>query len=238
MTTSTNPDDSEYLSQYLVDAAWVQAHRDDPNVVLVDIDGEAGYQRGHIPTAVMLPSNYERDPVDGLVSTFPPEKFAATCQNLGIGDTTQVVAYDHNMSLYAARFWWVSNYYGHTNMKVLDGGWRRWVTEGRQVSFERTVPVTGLKFTPKTDDMLMGTLDQVRAACDVGDAVIWDVRTSSEYDGTVTRAGLRPGHISGAVNLEWADLMNRETHRFKPLEQIRALMNERGIIPDKAIFAY
>ena len=63
MTTSTNPDDSEYLSQYLVDAAWVQAHRDDPNVVLVDIDGEAGYQRGHIPTAVMLPSNYERDPV-------------------------------------------------------------------------------------------------------------------------------------------------------------------------------
>lgn len=234
MTTSSNLGHPEFL----VDAAWVQAHQDDPNVVLVDIDGEAGYQRGHIPGALMLPSNYERDADSGLVNTFPPDKFAATCQSLGIGDDTQVVAYDNNMSLYAARFWWVLNYYGHTNVKVLDGGWRRWVTEGRPVSFAPAAPNTGMTFTPKTDDSILGTLDQVRDACDLNDTAIWDVRTSGEYDGTVSRRGLRPGHISGAVNLDWTDLMNRETHCFKPLEQIRRMLNGQGITPDKAVFAY
>jgi len=224
--------------EFLVDAAWVLAHQDDPEVVLVDIDGEAGYQRGHIPGAVMLSSNYERDPGTGLVSTFPPDRFAAACQNLGIGDDTQVVAYDNNSSLYAARFWWVLNHYGHTNVKVLDGGWRRWVAEGRSVSFGPSAARTGMKFTPQTDDSILGTLDQVREACGGGDSVIWDVRTSSEYDGTVSRSGLRPGHIPGAINLEWLDLMDRETHCFKPLEEIRSILNDRGITPDKAVFAY
>lgn len=234
MTTSANPAHPEFL----VDTAWVQAHQDDPTVVVIDIDGEAGYQRGHIPGSAMLPSNYERDEDSGWVSTFPPDKFAAACQNLGVGDDIQVVAYDHNMSLYAARFWWVLNHYGHTNVKVLDGGWRRWVTEGRPVSFAAAVPNTAVVFTPRTDDSILGTLDQVRDACGQSDALIWDVRTNSEYDGSAVRAGLRPGHISGAVNLEWAELMSRETHRFKSLPEIQNILNDRGITPDKAVFAY
>jgi thiosulfate/3-mercaptopyruvate sulfurtransferase len=224
--------------EFLVDPIWVQGHQNEPHAVLVDIDGEAGYQRGHIPGAVMLPSNYERDPGTGLVSTFPPDRFAAACRDLGIGDDTQVVVYDNNLSLHAARFWWVLNYYGHTNVKVLDGGWRRWVAEGRPVSFEPSAPDIGKKFTPRTDNSLLGTLDQVRAACAVAGSVIWDVRTNGEYDGTVSRRGLRPGHIPGAVNLEWSELMDRETHRFRPIAEIREMLNERGITPDKAVFAY
>jgi thiosulfate/3-mercaptopyruvate sulfurtransferase len=123
-------------------------------------------------------------------------------------------------------------------VKVLDGGWRRWVSEGRPVSFEPSAPGIGKNFTPRTDSSLLGTLDQVRAACAVGGSVIWDVRTSSEYDGTVSRRGLRPGHIPGAVNQEWAELMDRETHRFKPLAEVREMLNDRGITPDKAVFAY
>jgi thiosulfate/3-mercaptopyruvate sulfurtransferase len=186
----------------------------------------------------MLASSYERDPQTGLVSTFSPDRFAAACQSLGIGDDTQVVAYDNNLSLYAARFWWVLNYYGHTRVKVLDGGWRRWVSEGRPVSFGPSDPVAGRKFTPDTDPSILGTLDQVRAACAVAGSVIWDVRTGGEYDGSVSRRGLRPGHIPGAVSLEWADLMDRETHRFKPLEEVRNILNDRGITPDKAVFTY
>ena len=64
----------------------------------------------------------------------PPERFAAVCQSLGIGDDTLVVAYDNNMSLHAARFWWTQSYYGHRNVKVLDGGWRGWVSEGGAVA--------------------------------------------------------------------------------------------------------
>ena len=70
--------------EYLVDPTWLQAHLGDSNVVIVDIDAEAGYLRGHIPGAVMLPDNYERDPETGLVHTFPPERFASTCEALEV----------------------------------------------------------------------------------------------------------------------------------------------------------
>jgi thiosulfate/3-mercaptopyruvate sulfurtransferase len=231
MTAPAHPD-------YLVDPQWVQDHAGDSNLALVDIDGEAGYQRGHIAGAVMLSSNYERDSAGGWVRTMPPERFAATCQGLGIGDDTRVVLYDNNLSLYAARFWWVLHHYGHTNVKVLDGGWRRWVMEGRPVSFDPGNPNTKVSFTPRTDDAMLGRLEDVRAACTRSDAVVWDVRTPGEYDGSVRRQGLRPGHVAGAVNLEWAGLMDRETHRFKPRDEMRRLLEERGITPDKAVFSY
>lgn len=89
--------------------------RGDPRVVIVDVDSEAGYARGHIAGSVMIPSDYERDPNTGWVRALPPDKFAALCQNLGIGDETQVIIYDNNLSLYAARLWWVLNHYGHSN---------------------------------------------------------------------------------------------------------------------------
>jgi thiosulfate/3-mercaptopyruvate sulfurtransferase len=231
MTAPSHPD-------YLVDPQWVQDHAGDPNLVQVDIDGEAGYQRGHIAGAVMLSSNYERDSASGWVRTMSPDRFAATCQGLGIGDDTRVVVYDNNLSLYAARFWWVLHHYGHTNGKVLDGGWRRWVMEGRPVSFDPARANTNVRFTPHTDDSMLGRLEDVRAACTRSDSVVWDVRTPGEYDGSVRREGLRPGHVAGAVNLEWASLMDRETHRFKPRDEMRRLLEERGITPDKAVFSY
>ena len=100
--------------EYPVDAAWVDAHKDDPNVVIVDTDVEPAYLRGHIPGAVLVPDNYEKDPDTGRIHIMPPDKFAAMCQGLGIGDDTLVVAYDHSQSLYATRLWWALNYYGHT----------------------------------------------------------------------------------------------------------------------------
>ena len=89
----------------LVAPDWVQSHLQDADVVVVDIGTQAGYSRGYIPGAVLLLEDYERDPETGLVHTFPPERFAATCEALGIGDGATVVVYDNNMSLGAARFW-------------------------------------------------------------------------------------------------------------------------------------
>ena len=160
MTTPTLP-------EYLVDPQWVQDHASDPNLVVVDIDGEAAFQRGHIPGAVMLPSNYERDPATGLVRTMPPEKFAATCQALGIGDGSRVVVYDNNLSLYAARFWWVLDRYGHTNVKVLDGGWRRWVMEGRPGSFPSywVITATPAMLLASTVSGVVVSTKQLRRCC-------------------------------------------------------------------------
>ena len=180
---------------------------------------EAGYLRGHIPGALFLDNNYERNPESGWVDTFPPDRFAAACQALGIGDDTLVVAYDNNMSLHAARFWWTLSYYGHKNVRVLDGGWRRWVSEGGAVAFDRIAPLSSASFTPKVDPALIATYEEVRSGCPVGganaaDTVIWDTRTTAEFAGSVSR-NKRPGHVAGAVHLDWMDLMDRATHRFK-----------------------
>ena len=127
----------------MADPTWLRDHLDDSNLVIVDLDAEAGYLRGHIPGAVFLDNNYERNPETGWVDTMPPERFAAVCQGLGIGDDTLVVAYDNNMSLQAARFWWTLSYNGHTNVKVLDGGWRGWVAGGGAIAFDRAAPRAG-----------------------------------------------------------------------------------------------
>ena len=225
-------------TEFLVDAAWVDAHRGDANVVVVDTDVEAGYLRGHIPGAVMVPDNYEKDPDTGRVHILPPGKFAAMCQNLGIGDDTLVIAYDNNQSLYAARLWWALNYYGHSNVKVLDGGWRAWVQAGLPTSFDRAHPSAGAVFTPRADESVMVKVDELKEACNVGDAVIWDVRSDGEYDGSVSRGNQRVGHIPGAVHLEWFNVMDRETHKFKPAGEVRLLLEEHGITPDKTAYAY
>ena len=224
--------------EYLVDPAWVQSHWEDADVVVLDIDTEAGYSRGHIPGSVMLLDNYERNPETGLVHTFPPERFAATCQTLGIGDDTAVVVYDNNMSLSAARFWWVMNYNGHPNVKVLDGGWRRWACENWPVSFDRAVINQDVIFTPNIDKSLIVEMEEVLAGCSLPEVVNWDTRTSGEYDGTVNRRDQRKGHVAGAAHLEWSDLMNRDTHRFKSRQEMRFILDSHGITPDKAIFAY
>ena len=224
--------------EYLVDSDWVQSHLEDVDVVVLDIDTEAGYSRGHIPRAVMLLDSYERDSETGLVHTFTPERFAATCEGLGIGDGTTVVVYDNNLSLNAARFWWVMNYNGHQNVKVLDGGWRRWAGEGWPVSFDQAVLNQNATFTPRVDKSLAVELDEVMEGCSLPGVVNWDTRTGEEYDGTVNRRNQRKGHITGAAHLEWSDLMERDTHRFKPPQEMRRILDSHGITPDKAIFAY
>ena len=224
--------------EYLVDAAWVDQHRNDSDVAVVDTDVEAAYLRGHIPGAVMVPDNFEKDPDTARTHIMNPQQFATMCQGLGIGDDTLVIAYDGSQSLYAARLWWALNYYGHASVKVLDGGWRRWVCEGRQVSFDRPNPNAGVKFTPKANDSIMVKVDELKASCNLEDAVIWDVRSDGEYDGSNNRGNQRIGHIPGAVHLEWFHVVDRETHRLKEPQEIRRILNEKGLTPDKAVYTY
>ena len=224
--------------EYLVDAAWVQDHRDDANLVVVDCDVEAGYNRGHIPGAVLVPDNFEKNPDTNRVHLMNPEQFKIMCEGLGIGDDTLVITYDSAQSLTAARLWWALNTYGHSNVKVLDGGWRRWVNEDRPVSFERPHPSSSVRFTPKSDESMLVKVDELKAACDLEGTVIWDVRSDGEWDGSASRGNKRLGHIPGAVHLEWFNVMDRESHLFRPQGEIRRLLAEKGVTPDKKIYTY
>ena len=223
--------------ELLVDAAWVDAHKNDPNVVIVDCEVDAAYARGHIPGAVLVPDNYEKDPDSGRLFLMNPEQFKAMCEGLGIGDETLVIAYDHSRSLTSARLWWALNTYGHTNVKILNGGWRAWIANGGAVGFGRA-EIKSVTFTPKYDDSKLVKVDELKEACEVGGSVIWDVRSDGEWDGSMSRGNKRVGHVPGAVHVEWFNLMDSDTNEFKPAAEIRRILTEHGITPDKNVYTY
>ena len=223
---------------FLAEPDWLASHLDDANVVVVDCDVDPAYNRGHIPGSVVVPDNFEKDPDTGRVHLMNADQFKAMCERLGIGDDTLVISYDNSQSLYAARLWWALNTYGHANAKVLNGGWRGWITAGKGVGLDRPGAAQGVTFTPNRDESLLVKADELKEACSLDSAVIWDVRSDGEWDGSEMRGNQRAGHVPGAVHLEWFNVMDRQTHRFLPANEIRQILADHGITPDKNVYTY
>ena len=134
--------------ELLAEPGWLWEHRDDPKLRMIDCASLEKYQRAHIPGAVGLPVHVWIKEVEEGIHVMGPEAFADLMGQLGVSDDTTVVTYDDWIGAYATRLWWVLKYYGHSNAKVLNGGWQRWVSEGRPVTFHQTVVEPG-HFTPR-----------------------------------------------------------------------------------------
>ena len=158
--------------------------------------------------------------------------------SMGIGGDTLVVAYDNAGGLYSTRFWWVLNYYGHTNAKVLNGGCRKWLDEGRPLSTDTAKPPRAV-FTCKEDPGLVCALDYGISRVGDSDTIFLDVRSDGEWDGTNSRGNKRVGRIPGAIHLEWLNFITDDKHRtFRPASEIRTMLEERGVTPDKQVITY
>ena len=224
--------------EFLTGTEWLGEHLGEPGICVVDCDVPEQYQRAHIPGAVFQQDHYQKDPDTNRLHIFGPDGFKQLAESLGIGDDTLVVAYDNSRGLYAARLWWALHHYGHTNVKVMDGGWRKWLSEGRPISDFPAGDPPAVTFTPRLDDSMMVTADQLMEEMNKSDAVVWDVRSRGEYEGTTTRGNRRPGRIAGAVHLEWLELVDGRTHLLKPASEIRRILEDNGITPDKRIDAH
>ena len=96
-----------------------------------------------------------------------------------------------------------------------------------------------MTFTPRADESFIATGDELKEACTLDNVVVWDVRSDAEWDGTAENyRNKRVGHVPGAVHLEWFHLMDRNTHEFKPAAEIRRILTEHGITPDKTAYSY
>jgi thiosulfate/3-mercaptopyruvate sulfurtransferase len=235
--------------ELLAEPDWFWDHREDPNVRLIDCDSSEAYRRAHIPGAVALPAHpwlkegteLTETPPGSYLSRAPtglhvmsPERFAEVMSRLGVSEDTTVVAYDgYNMS-FSTRLWWVLNYYGHTNAKVLNGGWQRWLTEGRPVTFRETLPEPG-HFTPRTNDALMCRLDDLKARFDDPEVQVINVLPRGAYLGTVNPSGSkRVGHIPGSLNLPIeAFVTGDDRQAFKPASELRSVLAEAGASSEK-----
>ncbi len=117
--------------EMLTTTEWLAAHLQDANLRIVDCDNRDAYRRAHIPGAITFRGHHYLKEEEGALHLMGLEQFAETMGALGIGDDTLVIAYDSFSGLYATRFWWALHYYGHTQAKVLNGGWDKWLAEGR-----------------------------------------------------------------------------------------------------------
>jgi thiosulfate/3-mercaptopyruvate sulfurtransferase len=228
----------------VVDPAWLEAHREDPKVRLieVDFDGTDAYDAGHIPGARGW---YWKDALwDPLSREFPsPEEFARRLGAAGIADDTTVVFYGepHQFGTYG---WWAFRYCGHRDARVLDGGRTRWVSEGRPLT--TAVPnFAPVSYTPRPrNEGMRAPRDAVLAALRGSGTIILDNRSPEEYRGERVNILGRPDHgaerhgrIPGARHLHSSDLLQADG-RFKPELELRALAEARGATADKDIILY
>ena len=240
----------------LVTTEWLQAHLGDPDLRVVDIRGyvttrpveprveEAIYRgaadeylAGHIPGAVFV--DWTRDIVDPddpvPAQVAPPGRFARAMSERGIGDGTHVVAVDHLGGQFATRLWWALRYYGHDAVSVLDGGWDRWVEEGRPVEPGPVMPPPA-EFRPRPRPELRATADEVRGRLGRPDLQLIDARDPGQYSGA-RRRGPRGGHIPGAINVPRERFFAPEGGSL-PLDEIRRRAEEDGLSPDRPTIAY
>jgi thiosulfate/3-mercaptopyruvate sulfurtransferase len=212
-----------------------------PGIRIVDLRGdpdrgEAAYRAGHVPGAVFL-GGRELDDPKANAEGFPvrPDKAAAILGRLGIDHDTTVIAYDDAGSVYAARFFFVLEFYGHTKTRVLNGGLAKWRREGRPVTTE--VPrVEAKRFVPEPRRELVATAQEVKASLGKDEVCLIDARSPEEFSGKDVRAK-RGGHIPGARNVDWVETLNPD-QTFKSADQLRAIFAAAGVRPDRQVITY
>lgn len=226
----------------IVSTEWLHEHLNDPNLRIVDIRGhvlpasqptphyfnhEDDYQKSHIPGAIFVDWVKEiTDPADPRHAQIAqPDRFAAAMSRHGIGDDTLVVTYDDAAGMFAARLWWALNYYGHTNVVVLDGGWQKWTAENRPTT-DVLPEVPPAAFTPKQNTAIYRSSAQVLSQLK-GDQQLIDVRTPEEFAGKSSRAQ-RSGRIPTALNLPRTLLIHGDGTLLSP-ETLRRRFASVGV---------
>ncbi|MBM3511369.1 MAG: sulfurtransferase [Alphaproteobacteria bacterium] len=229
----------------LVDPAWLAARLDDPKVKVIEIAVEKldSYNVGHVPGAQAW---IWKDKLwDARMREFPSAKdFATLCRTAGIGNDTTVVFYGENVE-FGYYGWWVFRYLGHNDVRMLDGGKKRWVAEGRALSTAvPTVAPARYKTAARRRERMRAKLPQVRRSLEKKGVVILDNRSDLEFTGQSNNLPGKPdfgaeryGRIPGAKQLHFVDLLNPDETLKSPAE-IAKLARARGASPDKQIICY
>jgi len=230
----------------LVDTDWLAANLDAPGVRIVESNEDLLlYDTGHIPGAVHI--DWRRDLNDQLVRDYVgPEGFAALCKKNGITPDTTVIFYGDKSNWWATYALWVFQLFGHTKVKILDGGRTKWVAEGKPLNREVSkFPETEYPVPAERDDAthrayFQQTLEHMKAGLP-----LVDVRSPKEFSGEVTHMPeypqegvLRGGHIPGAKSQPWAQAANADG-TFKTAEELKAIYEgTHGLKKDDDIIAY
>jgi thiosulfate/3-mercaptopyruvate sulfurtransferase len=226
----------------LVTADWAQENLGSPGIVFVEVDEDASaYDKGHIEGAVKL--DWKTDLQDPLRRDFVDrEQFEKLLSAKGISNDDTVVLYGGNNNWFAAYAYWYFKLYGHSDVKLIDGGRKKWELDSRPLSSDVvTRPATQYKAS-EPDTSIRAFRDEVIAA--IGEKNLVDVRSPDEFAGKLVapahlpqEGAQRPGHIPSAVNVPWSKAAN-EDGTFKSDEELAQLYLEAGLDVSKETIAY
>ena len=233
--------------EVLVDTQWVEEHVKDSKVRIaeVDYDPKANYQLGHVPDAVLFDWRQDiNDPVSRNVLS--KQAYEDLLQRAGVNNDTTLVLYGDFNNWFAAFAFWVFKYYGFKDVRIMNGGRKKWLEEDREVNKDiPNYPKGNLKATDP-DKNIRVFLDEVKQSLDAKDRIrMVDVRSPKEFTGEIlappeypTEHAQRGGHIPGAENIPWAQAVNDKDGTFKSADELKKLYESKGITPDKEIIAY
>jgi thiosulfate/3-mercaptopyruvate sulfurtransferase len=215
----------------VVSAAWLAEHRDDGDVTVVDVRDEWEYEGiGHVPGAVSVPfDSFRRE--DGDEGMLPgAEVWRELLEAAGVEPTDTLVAYDDTNGVFAARFLVTAELYGHADCRLLDGDFSAWTREHETSTELPTVERSTYEVSEPAASPLVG-FETVRETVRAGesDAVIVDTREAWEYE---------EGHVPGAVQLEWRELVDEEGRGLRSRSELESVLAAHGITPDRRVVLY
>ena len=238
MTIPTDP---------LVSTEWLAAHRSDANVKIVDATFKLpgvlplpkdDYLAAHLPGAVFFDVDAVSDHSNPLPHMFPSaEQFGRDVGGLGIGNADIVVVYDAGGWVAAPRVWWMFLSYGHGNVRVLDGGLKKWRAEGRPVESGEAKKPKPATFNASLDERRVRSIRQMIANVASRAEQVIDARPAERFEGRVPepRPGIRSGHIPGSRNVPYANLFDSASGAMKPLDELRKAFTSTGVKLDAPI---
>ena len=229
-------------AQALVTADWLEEHIDDPNVAIIEVDEDTTlYEKSHIKNAITF--HWRNDLQDGLIrDLISKQKFEALLSKNGIANDTTVVLYGGNNNLFATYAYWYFKIYGHGDVRLLDGGRKKWELEGRALTTD--IPsVSPTRYVAKERDLSIRAFrDEVISS--IGAKNIVDVRSPAEYKGELLAPAHLPqeggqvaGHIPTAKNIPWSQAAN-EDGSFKSDAELAELYKKAGVDFSKETIAY
>ena len=233
-----------HSSEFLVNTDWLEKNLSNTKLHIIEVSVDTGvYERGHIPGAVNI--RWHTDLVDPIKRDIASkENLQKTLQALGVNNDSTIVIYGDSNNWFAAWGAWVFDVYGVKNVKLLDGGRKKWEAEKRPVTPIATAVKTGNIELSDANNALRARLsDVVAVANKKSNTVMVDIRSPDEYTGKIfapagfTETAIRAGHIPGAVNVPWASAV-AEDGSFKSVEELKKVYGAVGVDGKTPIITY
>ncbi len=227
----------------LVSTAWVLESSRKPGVAVIEVDVDTkAYDEGHVPGAIAW--NWSTELCDTVQrDIIPRAKLEKLLGDSGITPETAIVLYGDNNNWFAAWAFWQLKIYGHGDVRIMNGGRKKWLEEGREVSKDRPQPRPAVYTAKAPDFSIRSYLPDVQKAMQARGASLVDVRSPAEFTGELlSPPGLpetcqRGGHIPGARSIPWGKACN-EDGTFKSPADLKKLYEGEGVRPDRPVIAY